>query len=106
MRLTFGRALSRAAAEDADNFRAATWNYRWSGDYGSKRWKVSDPGAEGQDDVPVRRARLSADGHTVAVGFEREVRPAMQVQVAYNLAAADGHRVVGSVFLTVHEKGK
>ena len=105
IRLTFSRPLDPKAIAAPENYRAARWNYRWSGEYGSKRWKVSDPSAEGQDDVPVRSAKLSADGRTLELTFE-SVKPAMQMMVGYNVKSADGKPVVGSVYLTVHTTGK
>jgi hypothetical protein len=104
VRLTFSRPLGTSSVKP-DNFRAAWWNYHWSGDYGSRRWKVSDPSAVGQDDVPVRGAELRDGGRTVVLRFDR-LRPVMQMQVAYNVAATDGRPVVGSVFLTIHDTGK
>lgn len=101
LQLTFSRPLDPAAATDPAHYRVAWWNYRWSGDYGSKRWKASDPDAVGQDDVPVAAARLSADGRTVELTVPG-LRPVMQMQVAYNVAAADKQKVLGSVYLTVH----
>ena len=105
VRLTFSRALDAKAVAPAENYRAAWWNYRWSGDYGSKRWKVSDPKVEGQDDVPVRGAKLLADGRTVEVTFDA-LKPVMQMMAGYNVMAADGRPVVGSVYLTVHTTGR
>jgi hypothetical protein len=105
IRLTFSRELDPKSVADPGHYRAAWWNYRWSKDYGSKRWRVSDPDAEGQDDVPARRATLLADGRTIAITFDR-LRPVMQMQVGYNMRAADGRTVVGSVFLTIHSTGK
>lgn len=105
VRLTFSRPLDPAAVADADRYRAAWWNYRWSADYGSKRWKVSDAAAEGQDAVPVRGAKLLADGRTVVVSFDK-LQPVMQMQVGYNVLAADGRKVTGSVYLTIHSTGK
>ena len=104
VRLTFSRPLDPSAASDPTHYRTARWNYRWSADYGSKRWKVSDPTAEGQDDVPVTAARLLADGRTVELTLA-DLRPVMQLQVAYNVAAADKRKVLGSVYLTVHSTG-
>jgi hypothetical protein len=101
IRLTFSRPLDAKVVGSADNYRAARWNYRWSGDYGSKRWKVSDPSAEGQDDVPVRGARLLPDGRTVELTFS-ELKPVMQMMVGYNVKAGDGRAVVGSIYLTIH----
>jgi hypothetical protein len=103
VRLTFSRPLDVRSA-GPQRFRAAWWNYHWSGDYGSKRWKVSAPSQVGQDDVPVRGSELRDDGRTVVLRFDR-LRPVMQMQVAYNVAA-EGRPVVGSVFLTIHRTGK
>lgn len=104
--LTFSRELDKATAEDAARYRAAWWGYRWTKEYGSKRYKVSDPEQVGQDDVKVASAKLLPDGKTVRVAFDGGMKPAMQVQVGFNVtAAADGKKVVGSVFLTAHKTG-
>jgi hypothetical protein len=104
IRLTLSCPLDAKVVADATNYRAAWWNYHWSGDYGSKRWKVSDPKAEGQDDVPVRSAKLLADGCTVELTFDA-LQPVMQMMVGYHLKGADGKPVVGSVYLTIHSTG-
>ncbi|MBA4065601.1 MAG: hypothetical protein C0501_18180 [Isosphaera sp.] len=105
LRLTFSRPLDPKAVADAAGYKAAWWNYRWEAAYGSKRWKVSDPNAEGQDEFGPRSAELLADGRTVELRFEK-LRPVMQMQVGYNVAAAGGAKVTGSVFLTIHTTGK
>ena len=66
---------------------------------------MSDPNAEGQDEVPVRAAQLSADGRTLELTFE-SLKPVMQMMVGYNVKAGDGKPVVGSVYLTIHTTGK
>jgi hypothetical protein len=105
IRLTFSRALDAKSVADAASYKAAWWNYRWSGEYGSKRWKVSDTNAEGQDEFGAKSARLLDDGKTVEIAFEK-LQPVMQMQVGYNVRAADGATVAGSVFLTIHTTGK
>jgi len=105
IRLTFARDMDADAAKGAANYKAAWWNYRWSGEYGSKRWKVSDPSKEGMDEVPVRSAKLLEDKRTLELTFEA-LKPVMQMQVGFNVKAADGKPVVGSVLLTLHETGK
>jgi hypothetical protein len=105
IRLTFAREMDADAAKGAANYKAAWWNYRWSGEYGSKRWKVSDPSKEGMDKVPVRSAKLLEDKRTLELTFEA-LKPVMQMQVGFNVKAADGKPVVGSVLLTLHETGK
>jgi hypothetical protein len=100
IKLTFSRPLDRAKAADPANYRAAWWNYHWSGEYGSKRYKLST-GGEGQDEVLVQAVDVTADGQTVVVKVG-PIRPVMQMQVGYNVAAADGKPIVGSVYLTVN----
>ncbi len=106
VKLTFSRMLDAKAATNVANYRGATWNYRWSGEYGSKRWKVSDANAEGQDELKLISAELGEDGKTVFVKIAGGAKPAMQMQLGYNVKASDGASVVGSVFLTVHTTGK
>ncbi len=96
--LTFSRPLDRAAAENPTNYRAARWNYVWSKEYGSPRFRASD-GAIGQDEVAVTAAKLSADGRTVRVSLAG-MAPVMQLQVGLNVPAADGRPVTGAVYLT------
>jgi hypothetical protein len=105
LRLTFSRPLDPTAAAAVANYKAAWWNYRWAAEYGSKRWKASDPKAEGQDEFGPKSVRLLDDGKTVELTFER-LQPVMQMQVGYNVAAADGAKVVGSVFHTIHTTGR
>ncbi|MDY3562793.1 hypothetical protein R5W23_004272 [Gemmata sp. JC673] len=101
LKLTFARPLDPKSIAVIDNYRCAWWNYRWSGEYGSKRWRPSDPNAEGQDDVPVQSATLSTDGRTLELTFTA-LKPVMQMQVGYNVKAADGAAVTGSVVLTIN----
>jgi hypothetical protein len=105
IRLTFSRPLDPKSVASSDHYRAAWWNYHWSKEYGSKRWKVSNPDEEGQDDVPARSATLLADGRTIEMTFDL-LQPVMQMQVGYNVVAADGRKVVGSVFITIHSTPK
>jgi hypothetical protein len=105
LRITYSQPLDPPSATDVANYRAAWWNYLWTGDYGSKRWKVSDPKAEGQDEFGPRSADLLDGGRTVELTFER-LQPVMQMQVGYNIATKEGRKVVGSVFLTIHSTGK
>jgi hypothetical protein len=105
IRLTFSRPLDARSVSDTANYRAAWWNYIWSGEYGSKRWKVSDPMKEGQDEFAPRVARLLDDGRTVELTFENLI-PVMQMQIGYNLNARDGKRAVGSVYLTINSTRK
>jgi hypothetical protein len=101
IRLTFSNGLDAKSVTNPENYKAAWWNYHWSGDYGSKRWRVSDPKAEGQDEFSPQSAKLLDDGKTVELRFEK-LQPVMQMQIGYNLLTAENRKLTGSVFLTIH----
>lgn len=105
VRLTFSRRLDKKTAENPANYKAAAWNYRWSADYGSKRWRPSAPNVEGQDEFAFASATLE-DEKTVFLKAPAGMAPVMQLQVGYNLKARDDAKVSGSVFLTVHKAPK
>ncbi|HSQ57192.1 MAG TPA: hypothetical protein VLM40_15820, partial [Gemmata sp.] len=105
IRLTFSRPLDEKSVSATANYKCAWWNYIWSGEYGSKRWKVSNPKQEGQDEFTPKSAKLLDDGKTIEIAFEK-LQPVMQMQVGYHLKALDGAPVAGSVFLTIHTTGK
>jgi type 1 glutamine amidotransferase len=101
VRLGFARELDPRTAEDPTRYRVARWNYHWSADYGSSRWSVLHPDREGQDDVAILSATLLEDRRSVFLRLE-DVRPVMQMQLGYNLEAADGAPLAGLVTHTVH----
>ena len=106
VRLTFTRSLDKKTAEDPANYKAAAWNYIWSKEYVSKRWRPSAPNIEGQDEFAFASATLE-DEKTVFLKATVGMTPVMQLQVGYNVKAkGDDAKVTGSVFLTVHQAAK
>ncbi|MFO0808123.1 MAG: DUF6797 domain-containing protein [Gemmataceae bacterium] len=104
VRLSFAQSLDKATAEDLTSYRFEMWNYRWSGEYGSKRWRVTSTTQEGQDLLPVTAAQLSSDGKAVTLTVPG-LTPTMQTQLDYRLRTADGALVAGTVYGTVHTLG-
>jgi hypothetical protein len=102
VRLTFAEPLDRRAAADAGRYHVEQWNYRWSGEYGSKRWSVEQPQREGTDVRAVEAATVSEDGRSVFLRLAGGVRPVMQMQINYRLTTADGKPLAGAVYNTVH----
>ncbi len=98
--LTFSQPLDKAAAENVANYRIAEWNYRWSGDYGSKRYSVKHPINVGQDDVSVLGAKLLNE-RTVLLTVA-DLHPVMQMQIGYNLRTQAGEPLVGFVYNTIN----
>jgi hypothetical protein len=99
--VTFSDRLDPASVANLADYRAEAWNYRWTGDYGSKRYRPSDANAVGQDVWPVTAATLQPDGKTVRLTLPA-LRPVMQLQLGVNLKSAAGDPVRGLVTLTVN----
>jgi hypothetical protein len=101
IRLAFTQKLDRPTAEDLGRYRIEQWNYRWSGDYGSKRWSVANPEQAGQDRVPIQAARLLPDGQSVFLEIAG-LRSVMQMQISYNLSTVAGEQCAGAIYNTIH----
>jgi len=100
--VTFSGPLKRDTAEDAGSYAVKRWNYRYAAQYGSKDWSVAQPGKEGRDDVPVRSAKLLADGRTVFLDLG-ELAPVMQMELKWNLDAVDGKTTRSQLWLTLNQ---
>ena len=100
--VTFSEPLKRDTAEDAGSYAVRRWNYRYAAQYGSKDWSVAQPGKEGRDDVPVRSAKLLADGRTVFLDLG-DLAPVMQMELKWNLDAVDGKTTRSQLWLTLNQ---
>jgi hypothetical protein len=78
------------------------WNYRYSGDYGSKAWSITNPNREGADTIPIKTATLLADGQTVFLEIPH-LRPAMQCQLTYDLRTKTGEPLTGDLYHTIYK---
>ncbi len=105
IRITFTSALDTSLANDAANFAAEMWNYKWTPNYGSPEISVEDPKKVGHDTLTIKSAKTTADGKTVILEVEG-LKPCMQMKIDYNIKAADGAPVQSSIFNTIYEFGK
>ncbi|HEX8912824.1 MAG TPA: DUF6797 domain-containing protein [Humisphaera sp.] len=101
--VTFAEPLDPAAAADPQNYGVARWNYQRTAGYGSPDLRVND-GRPGQEPMKVTGVRVSKDRRTVRLDLA-DMRPAMQMQISYNLDAADGGTVRGEIQSTVTALG-
>ena len=74
----FTDALDEASANDLQNYSLEQWNYKWTKNYGSPEFSVTDPDKKGHDRVEVKSARLAADHKTVFLEIT-EFKPVMQM---------------------------
>ncbi|MFQ3652154.1 MAG: DUF6797 domain-containing protein, partial [Gemmataceae bacterium] len=63
-------------------WRVEQWNYRYSGDYGSKRWSVRQPDHQGLDRLEVTAVTFDPDGKGVTLWL-KDLRPAMQTRIEH-----------------------
>ena len=101
LKLTFTCALDSEVANDPDSYSILRWNYRWSSEYGSRQWSLTDPSKQGYDTLKVKSAKLLSDGKSVFLEVE-DMRPVMQMQISYDLEASDGTQVRGEIYNTIH----
>ncbi|AHG93485.1 cytochrome c class I (plasmid) [Gemmatirosa kalamazoonensis] len=94
----FATPLDASVAGDAARYTLRRWNYVRSSDYGSGHYKLD--GTAGEETLPVA-ARVSGDGRALLLVVPR-MRPAMQMQLGYDLRARDGTRLRDTLWLTVN----
>ena len=121
IKIDFTCELEAKAAADAGNWNLELWNYVWSSAYGSPDVSTLDAkvaatelGNDGKlqfskaqmserkhDPLVVKSATLSADRRSVFLEIP-DLRPAMQMQLKYEVKSADGAELRGQVTNTIH----
>ena len=99
--LKFTQELDKKVAEDVKHYQLEQWNYRWSGEYGSRHWSVIDTNRTADDPVPVAKATLSEDRREVFLKIAN-LKPVMQMRVKYELQTANGMKMDGKLWNTVN----
>jgi hypothetical protein len=105
IRITFSEPLDREVAADVGRYHVEQWNYRWRAEYGSPRYSVKEPEAEGQDEVPVESVAVDETGREVLLVI-RGLQPVMQMQLDYRLRDVHGRPVEGVLYNTIHTTGE
>lgn len=100
IRLGFAQKLAPACTEKS-RFLVEQWNYRWTADYGSKRWSIRQPDRQGQDRLEIDSVTLADDGKSLFLKVKR-LGPAMQMRIGYELLTAKNQLLRGAIHSTVH----
>jgi hypothetical protein len=98
----FDQALDPATAGDVGNYTVEQWNYRWTANYGSDDYSVTDPNKKGHDKVELGGVTLSPDKKSVTLKIAG-LGPVMQMKVKFKINAADGTPVSFEVFPTINK---
>lgn len=98
--LRFGVELDEEKATNPFNFQVKRWNYKRTPQYGSGHFKLD--GSPGEEVMQVYSSHISSDRKAVflVVPHMQEV---MQMEVRYQLTAADGQAIEDGFWLTVNE---
>ncbi len=121
IKLDFTCEVDAKAAADAANWNIEVWNYIWSSAYGSPdistletKVAATELGNDGKlqfsksqmserkhDPLTVKSATVSADRRSVFLEIP-DLRPAMQMQLKYDIKSVDGVELRGQVINTIH----
>jgi len=100
----FFNPLDADTAADAGNYSIQQYNYRWTQDYGSADYKVSNPEEKGRDDVEIKSVKVAADRKSVFLEVPG-LQPVMQMRIKMNLKSADGVALPKEVTNTINVVG-
>lgn len=97
--LGFDSELDAASAEKITSFEVKRYNYVRTQEYGSGHFKTD--GSKGEDKLPVVGSYLSADRKKLLLLIP-DMKEVMQMEIAYDLVAKDGHKLNDQFWFTVN----
>lgn len=102
LELSFDQPIDPASIEELEDWGVEAWNYRWSKNYGSPHFKVSEPGVEGADVLEIDEVRILDGGRRLAVSLP-ELEPCHTLQLTFQIGGVGGLELDGEVYFTIHE---
>ena len=103
MLIGFSNPLDPETAENPQSYNIERWNYRRTPNYGSQDYRVSD-GRKGHDKLYATEVLLSDDGKSVFLKIP-DMKPAMQMEIKYNIKSKDGEWISQFIHHTIHVLG-
>jgi hypothetical protein len=100
--ITFTAELDAKSAADKENWSVERWNYKWTGQYGSKDYSVADPTKTTKDLVFIDAIKLSPDKRSVMLDLP-DMGSANQVKITYRIKSADGKDVKNEIYQTINK---
>ena len=101
VRLEFLEELDGPKVLDPTRYEVHKWQYRWTENYGSPDYTVSNPDVKGRDWVSLAGIELSEDRKSVLLRID-DLEPVMQMAISYDLATTHGKAFRGEVFNTIN----
>ncbi len=104
VQLKFTAPVDEKSATDPQNYSVERWNYKWTGQYGSDNYSVSDPTKHSPstaDLMLIDKITLSPDHKTITLALP-EMAPAMQMKIHFKIKSAEGKPVDMEIHNTIH----
>jgi len=101
----FTAPVETSSASDPENYSIQQYNYKWTKDYGSPEFKVSDPTAKGRDEVKINSIKVSPDKKEVFLEVPG-LKPVMQMRIKMKIKAETGADLPGEVSNTINTVSK
>jgi glucose/arabinose dehydrogenase/cytochrome c551/c552 len=98
--LRFDVPLDEATAAEPDNYSLTSWHYKRTYQYGSPQFKADD--TPGIDRLAPSHTYVSKDRRTVFIAVP-DMKPVMQMRVAWSLATADGLKFQENAYCTPYD---
>ena len=96
--------VEESSATDPQNYSVERWNYKWTGNYGSDNYSVTDPtkhSGNTADLMVIDKITLAPDHKTLTLALP-EMAPAMQMKIRFKIQSADGKPVDQEIHNTIH----
>lgn len=104
IQIKFTSPLDETSATSLDNYSVEQWNYKWTADYGSPEFSVSDPSQKKHDPVTIKSVKLLADKKTIFLEIP-DIQPVHQMKIKIKINAADGFPISQDIYNTIHRLG-
>jgi glucose/arabinose dehydrogenase/mono/diheme cytochrome c family protein len=101
--LRFDTALEAEKATDPDSYSVTSWHYQRTYKYGSPQLNAA--GKPGIDRLAPSAAYVSKDGRAVFIAVP-DIKPVMQMRLAWSLSTAKGINFQNSAYFTPYELTK
>jgi hypothetical protein len=101
LELTFTSPV-KAEVFDQNSTYASAWNYKWSKGYGSPKFKISNPGERGIDDLNITTVKFSPDKRKLILEIP-SLKPCHNLKLDFKLEGVDGAKLEGPVYFTIHK---
>ena len=100
MIVTFSDPLDPETAGNPRSYSVERWKYRRTAEYGSDDYRISD-GKKGHDKLYVTGVKVSRDHRSLFLQIP-DMKPTMQMEINYNIQAADESWLSQQIHHTIH----